>query len=83
MDSSHDFLLPGEPARLNKIVSPSASRADRKKNASAAPERFYYSTLAAVGEASGHELPELICTGVSHKLRLDVYSICDPHISII
>lgn len=46
-------------------------------------ERFYSSSLPAAGEASGHVLPELICAGVRHKLWPDIYSSCDPHVSII
>jgi hypothetical protein len=40
-------------------------------------------SASVAGEASSHELPELICPGVSHKLWLDIYSSCNPRGSII
>lgn len=57
--SGHNSLLPRE-SKKKKNLEPLALRLDRKKNAVAVCRVLYYSALAAVGEASGLELPELI-----------------------
>lgn len=78
MENFHQWLPPSrESAGLNEILNLLHGELIGRKMS---PQPWAFSLVfpATVGEASSLELPELICTSVSHKLWLDIYSSHDP-----